>query len=149
MRIASIFLRTLCLVQGGQPQNDVIVVVVVTIVQSFLEYPDKKREKIKNIILCIYVKYITSGLLLSLYVILQWTKISRIVCTRYLKSSFQSISLTPVSKKMKVHSISHSFLFSPSDIRKKLSHHFLLHFSIGMGSYDHHTKYQGVFMDLL
>ena len=36
-------------------------------------------------------------------------------------------------------------LFSPSDICKKLSHHFLLHFPIGMGSYDHHTKYQGVF----
>ena len=36
-------------------------------------------------------------------------------------------------------------LFSPSDICKKLSHHFLLHFSIGMGSYDHHAKYQGVF----
>ena len=40
-------------------------------------------------------------------------------------------------------------LFSPSDISKKLSHHFLLHFPIGMGSYDHHAKYQGVFMDLL
>ena len=40
-------------------------------------------------------------------------------------------------------------LFSPSDISKKLSHHFLLHFSIGMGSYDHHAKYQGVFMGLL
>ena len=25
----------------------------------------------------------------------------------------------------------------------------LLHFPIGMGSYDHHAKYQGVFMDLL
>ena len=36
-------------------------------------------------------------------------------------------------------------LFSPSDLCKKLSHHFLLHFSIGMGSYDHHAKYQGVF----
>ena len=36
-------------------------------------------------------------------------------------------------------------LFSPSDRCKKLSHHFLLHFSISMGSYDHHTKYQGVF----
>ena len=36
-------------------------------------------------------------------------------------------------------------LFSPSDSCKKLSHHFLLHFSIGMGSYDHHAKYQGVF----
>ena len=36
-------------------------------------------------------------------------------------------------------------LFSPSDICKKLSHHFLLHFPIGMGSYDHHAKYQGVF----
>ena len=36
-------------------------------------------------------------------------------------------------------------LFSPSDKCKKLSHHFLLHFSIGMGSYDHHAKYQGVF----
>ena len=36
-------------------------------------------------------------------------------------------------------------LFSPSDISKKLSHHFLLHFPIGMGSYDHHAKYQGVF----
>ena len=35
-------------------------------------------------------------------------------------------------------------LFSPSDIFKKLSHHFLLHFSIGMGSYDHHAKYQCV-----
>ena len=40
-------------------------------------------------------------------------------------------------------------LFSPSDISKKLSHHFLLHFPIGMGSYDHHAKYQGVFMGLL
>ena len=28
---------------------------------------------------------------------------------------------------------------------KKLSHHLLLHFPIGMGSYDHHAKYQGVF----
>ena len=36
-------------------------------------------------------------------------------------------------------------LFSPCDICKKLSHHFLLHFPIGMGSYDHHAKYQGVF----
>ena len=36
-------------------------------------------------------------------------------------------------------------LFSPSDICKKMSHHFLLHFPIGMGSYDHHAKYQGVF----
>ena len=36
-------------------------------------------------------------------------------------------------------------LFSPSDICKKLSHHFLLHFLIGMGSYDHHSKYQGVY----
>ena len=39
-------------------------------------------------------------------------------------------------------------LFSPSDKSKKLSHHFLLNFPIGMGSYDHHAKYQGVFMDL-
>ena len=39
-------------------------------------------------------------------------------------------------------------LFSPSDKSKKLSHHFLLHFPIGMGSYDHYAKYQGVFMDL-
>ena len=39
-------------------------------------------------------------------------------------------------------------LFSPSDTSKKLSHHFLLHFPLGMGSYDHHPKYQGVFMDL-
>ena len=39
-------------------------------------------------------------------------------------------------------------LFSPSDKCKKLSHHFLLHFSIGMGSYDHHAKYQGVFPQL-
>ena len=39
-------------------------------------------------------------------------------------------------------------LFSPSDISKKLSHHFLLHFSIGMYPYDHHAKYQWVFMDL-
>ena len=36
-------------------------------------------------------------------------------------------------------------LFSPSDKCKKLSHHILLHFPIGMGSYDHHAKYQGVF----
>ena len=36
-------------------------------------------------------------------------------------------------------------LFSPSDKCKKLSHHFLLHFLINMGSCDHHTKYQGVF----
>ena len=40
-------------------------------------------------------------------------------------------------------------LFSPSDISKKLSHYFLLHFPIGMGSYDHHAKYQGVFPGLL
>ena len=39
-------------------------------------------------------------------------------------------------------------LFSPSHKSKKLSHHFLLHFPIGVGSYDHHAKYQGVFMDL-
>ena len=32
-------------------------------------------------------------------------------------------------------------LFSPSDIGKKLSHHFLLHFPIDMGSYDHNPKY--------
>ena len=38
---------------------------------------------------------------------------------------------------------------SPSDIRKKLSHHFLLHFSIGIGSYDRQAKYQSVFMGLL
>ena len=36
-------------------------------------------------------------------------------------------------------------IFSPSDKCKKLSYYFLLHFSIGMGSYDHHAKYQGVF----
>jgi len=40
-------------------------------------------------------------------------------------------------------------LFSPSDISKKLSHNFLLHFPIGMGSHDHHAKHQGVFMGLL
>ena len=40
-------------------------------------------------------------------------------------------------------------LFSPSDISKKLSHHFLLHFWINIGSYNHHEKYQGVFQDLL
>ena len=40
-------------------------------------------------------------------------------------------------------------LFSPSDISKKLSHRFLLHFWIDIGSYDHHAKYQGVFMGLL
>ena len=34
---------------------------------------------------------------------------------------------------------------SSSDICKKLSHHFLLHFPIGMRSYVHHAKYQGVF----
>ena len=38
--------------------------------------------------------------------------------------------------------------FSPRNISIKLSHHFLLHFPIVMGSYDHHAKYQGVFMDL-
>ena len=36
-------------------------------------------------------------------------------------------------------------IFRSSDMCKKLSHHFLLHFSIGMGSCDHHAKYQGVF----
>ena len=36
-------------------------------------------------------------------------------------------------------------LSSPSDNCKKLSHHFLLHFSIGIGSYDHNTKYLGLF----
>ena len=39
-------------------------------------------------------------------------------------------------------------LFSASDKSKKISHHFLLHFPIGMGSYNHHAKYQGGFMDL-
>ena len=37
------------------------------------------------------------------------------------------------------------YIYSPSDKCKKLSHHFLLHFPIGMGSYDHHARYQGVF----
>ena len=36
-------------------------------------------------------------------------------------------------------------LFSPSDISKKLSHQFLLHFWIDMGSYDQHSKCQGVY----
>ena len=36
-------------------------------------------------------------------------------------------------------------LFSPSDVCKKQSHYFLLHFQIGMGSYDHQAKDQGVF----
>ena len=40
-------------------------------------------------------------------------------------------------------------LFRPSDISKKQSHHFLLPFPIGMGPYDHHAKYQGVFLGLL
>ena len=40
-------------------------------------------------------------------------------------------------------------LFCQSEICKKLSHHFLLHFTYGMGSYDHHGKYQGVFPYLL
>jgi hypothetical protein len=40
-------------------------------------------------------------------------------------------------------------LFSPNDICKKLSHHFLLRFPIGMGSYENHAKYQGVFPYLL
>jgi hypothetical protein len=40
-------------------------------------------------------------------------------------------------------------LFSPSDICKELSHHFLFYFSIGMGSYDHPAKYQCVFPQLL
>ena len=40
-------------------------------------------------------------------------------------------------------------LFSPSDISKKNTHHFLLHFPIGKGSYDHHAKYQVVFPELL
>ena len=31
------------------------------------------------------------------------------------------------------------------DYLAQLSHHFLLHFPIGMGSYDHQAKYQGVF----
>ena len=40
-------------------------------------------------------------------------------------------------------------LFSPSDKGKKLSHHFLLHFPIGMGSYLRGVKYQGKFAELL
>jgi hypothetical protein len=35
-------------------------------------------------------------------------------------------------------------LFSASDKCKKLSHHIFLHLPIGMGSYDHHAKYQSV-----
>ena len=38
-------------------------------------------------------------------------------------------------------------LFSPGDTCKKLSYHFLLHFPIGMSPYDHHAKYQGVFLE--
>ena len=34
-------------------------------------------------------------------------------------------------------------------MQKKLSHRFLLHFPIGMDSYDHQAKYQGVFPWLL
>ena len=48
-------------------------------------------------------------------------------------------------RKKRVQTQLRGRLFSPSDICKKLSHHFLLHFPIGMGSYDHHAKYQGVF----
>ena len=40
-------------------------------------------------------------------------------------------------------------LFSPSDKCKKLPHHFLLHFSIGMGSYNCPAKYRGVFQRTL
>ena len=42
-----------------------------------------------------------------------------------------------------------SYLARVIYVSKKLSHHFLLHFSIGMGSYDHYTKYQDVSQDLL
>ena len=56
-----------------------------------------------------------------------------------LKGYFQDIQSSQLSGR----------LFSPSDICKKLSHHFLLYFPIGMGSYDHHAKYQGAFPQLL
>ena len=57
------------------------------------------------------------------------------------------LSLTLLSNVKRVRYLSQlpGRLFSPSDKCKKLSHHFLLHFPIGMGSYDHHAKYQGVF----
>jgi hypothetical protein len=63
----------------------------------------------------------------------------RCVLTRFRPNSVKTLSLPQLPGR----------LFSPSDKSKKLSHHFLLHFPIGMGSYDHHAKYQGVFMDLL
>ena len=77
---------------------------------------------------------------------------------KYLKPKIQKESNTYVhmniprgvkKKKIFVGTQLPSRLFSPSDISKKLSHHFLLHFPIGMGSYDHHAKYQGVFQELL
>ena len=38
-------------------------------------------------------------------------------------------------------------LFSPCEISKKLSHHFLLHFWIDMGSYDHQAKIRECFIE--
>ena len=48
-----------------------------------------------------------------------------------------------------VHSSLDVYLAQVIYVSKKLSHHFLLHFPIGMGSNDHHVKYQGVFQELL
>ena len=50
--------------------------------------------------------------------------------------------------KTKENTSQHSSLvdyFAQVIYAKKLSHQFLLYFPIGMGSYDHHAYYQGVF----
>ena len=54
----------------------------------------------------------------------------------------------PTEPNLLIHTQLPGRLFSPIDICQKLSHHFLLHFPIGVGSYDPPAKYQGVFMDL-
>ena len=59
-----------------------------------------------------------------------------LIKVRYSQKNICIISITPQVPGR---------LFSPSDKCKKLSHHFLLHVSVGMGFYDHHAKYQGVF----
>ena len=58
-----------------------------------------------------------------------------------MKQNFSQIQFLEI---LPVHSSLVDYL-AQAIYAKKLSHHFLLHFLIGMGSYDHHAKYQGVF----
>ena len=71
-------------------------------------------------------------------------QISKIRCHSLLMNMCKLKSDTPTIATSLLYSQLSVRLFSPSDICKKLSHQFLLHFPIGIGFYDHHAKYQSV-----